>query len=93
LEVSPDFPDGDNNVYIFLNLDDTESEEYGNSLKETSDLETEENFGLGYRLIACVTGVTPRIRVFHQTINLEDGDPYVTLDLTNPDTPKIKFYL
>lgn len=93
LEISPDFPDGDNNVYIFLNLDDIESEEYGNSLKETSDLETEENFGLGYRLIACVTGVTPRIRVFHQTINLEDGDPYVTLDLTNPDTPKIKFYL
>lgn len=93
LEVSPDFPDGDNNVYIFLNLDDTESEEYGNSLKESSDLETEENFGLGYRLIACVTGVTPRIRVFHQVINLEDGDPYVTLDLTNPDTPKIKFYL
>lgn len=92
LTISPDFPENDNNIYVFLNLDES-TEDYGESLKEISDLETEECFGFGYRLIACVTGVTPRIQVFHQTINIEDGDPYVTLDLTNPDTPKIKFYL
>ena len=93
LTVSPDFPQNDNNIYIFLNLDEDNKEEYGESLHEVSDLESEECFGFGYRLIACVTGVTPRIQVFHQTIDIEDGDPYVTLDLTNPDTPKIKFYL
>lgn len=93
LTVSPDFPQNDNNIYIFLNLEEDNKEKYGESLHEVSDLESEECFGFGYRLIACVTGVTPRIQVFHQTINIEDGDPYVTLDLTNPDTPKIKFYL
>lgn len=93
LTISPDFPQNDNNIYIFLNLDEDNKEEYGESLHEVSDLESEECFGFGYRLIACVTGVTPRIQVFHQTIDIEDGDPYVTLDLTNPDTPKIKFYL
>ena len=93
LTVSPDFPQNDNNIYIFLNLDEDNKEEYGESLHEVSDLESEECFGFGYRLIACVTGVTPRIQVFHQTIDIEDGDPYVTLDLINPDTPKIKFYL
>ena len=93
LTVSPDFPQNDNNIYIFLNLEEDNKEEYGESLHEVSDLESEECFGFGYRLIACVTGVTPRIQVFHQTIDIEDGDPYVTLDLTNPDTPKIKFYL
>lgn len=93
LTVSPDFPQNDNNIYIFLNLDEDNKEEYGESLHEVSDLESEECFGFGYRLIACITGVTPRIQVFHQTIDIEDGDPYVTLDLTNPDTPKIKFYL
>lgn len=93
LTVSPDFPENDNNIYVFLNLDESDTEEYGNSLQEISDIESEECFGFGYRLIACVTGVTPRIQVFHQTIDIEDGDPYVTLDLTNPDTPKIKFYL
>lgn len=93
LTVSPEFPENDNNIYIFLNLDEDNKEEYGESLHEVSDLESEECFGFGYRLIACVTGVTPRIQVFHQTIDIEDGDPYVTLDLTNPDTPKIKFYL
>lgn len=93
LTISPDFPENDNNVYVFLNLDESDAEEYGNSLQEVSDIESEECFGFGYRLIACVTGVTPRIQIFHQTIDIEDGDPYVTLDLTNPDTPKIKFYL
>ena len=93
LTVSPEFPENDNNIYVFLNLDESNTEEYGNSLHEVSDIESEECFGFGYRLIACVTGVTPRIQVFHQTIDIEDGDPYVTLDLTNPDTPKIKFYL
>lgn len=93
LTVSPDFPQNNNNIYIFLNLEEDNKEEYGESLHEVSDLESEECFGFGYRLIACVTGVTPRIQVFHQTIDIEDGDPYVTLDLTNPDTPKIKFYL
>lgn len=93
LTISPEFPENDNNIYVFLNLDESDTEEYGNSLQEVSDIETEECFGFGYRLIACVTGVTPRIQVFHQTIDIEDGDPYVTLDLTNPDTPKIKFYL
>ena len=92
LKISPDFPASDNNVYIFLNLDD-KATEVGTSLKEISDIESEECFGFGYRLIACVTGTTPRIQVFHSVINIEDGDPYVTLDLTNPDTPKIKFYL
>ena len=92
LKISPDFPASDNNVYIFLNLDD-KATEVGTSLKEISDIESEEYFGFGYRLIACVTGTTPRIQVFHSVINIEDGDPYVTLDLTNPDTPKIKFYL
>lgn len=92
LKISPDFPASDNNVYIFLNLDD-KAIEVGTSLKEISDIESEECFGFGYRLIACVTGTTPRIQVFHSVINIEDGDPYVTLDLTNPDTPKIKFYL
>ena len=92
LKISPDFPASDNNVYIFLNLDN-EATEIGTSLKEISDIESEECFGFGYRLIACVTGTTPRIQVFHSVINIEDGDPYVTLDLTNPDTPKIKFYL
>ena len=93
LTVSPEFPENDNNIYVFLNLDESDTEEYGNSLHEVSDIESEECFGFGYRLIACVTGVTPRIQVFHQPIDIEDGDPYVTLDLTNPDTPKIKFYL
>lgn len=92
LKISPDFPASDNNVYIFLNLDN-EATEIGTSLKEISDIESEECFGFGYRLIACITGTTPRIQVFHSVINIEDGDPYVTLDLTNPDTPKIKFYL
>lgn len=93
LTVSPEFPENDNNIYVFLNLDESDTEEYGNSLQEVSDIESEECFGFGYRLIACVTGVTPRIQVFHSVIDIEDGDPYVTLDLTNPDTPKIKFYL
>lgn len=93
LTVSPEFPENDNNIYVFLNLDESNTEEYGNSLQEVSDIESEECFGFGYRLIACVTGVTPRIQVFHSVIDIEDGDPYVTLDLTNPDTPKIKFYL
>ena len=93
LTVSPEFPENDNNIYVFLNLDESDTEEYGNSLHEVSDIESEECFGFGYRLIACVTGVTPRIQVFHQPIDIEDGDPKVTLDLTNPDTPKIKFYL
>lgn len=65
----------------------------GFSLIETSDIYTEEHYGFGYRLIACVTGQTPRIQVFHQAINIEDGDPYVTYNLTNPDKPEIKFYL
>lgn len=131
--TTPDFPDSEENVFVFLNFEDTvilgnstdgfytliqnengeevkqSTDEYGNwidsenkiirfvaqpgySLKETAHLYTEEDFGFGYRLIACVTGATPRLQVFHQTINIEDGDPYVTCDLTNPDKPKIKFY-
>ena len=69
LKISPDFPASDNNVYIFLNLDN-EATEIGTSLKEISDIESEECFGFGYRLIACVTGTTPRIQVFHSVINI-----------------------
>ena len=65
----------------------------GNSLKDTNLIYSEENYGFGYRLIACINGQTPRIQVYHETIGIEDGDPYVTLDLTNLEKPKIKFYL
>jgi hypothetical protein len=95
-KVSPDFPDSENNTFIFVNFDDAEllgelegtvnlygdkirqnTETYewellneetgkydvlenfkvpGYSLKETSTIYAEENFGFGYRLIACLTG-------------------------------------
>ena len=133
-KVSPDFPDSENNTFVFVNFNEddlagelkgtvdlygdqirqnteTQKWEYwdaeakkwiiiddnfkvpGYSLKETSTIYAEENFGFGYRLIACLTGQTPRIQVYHQTIDIEDGDPYVTLDLSNLEKPKIKFYL
>ena len=132
--ISPDFPNSEENVFIFINFEESpiieEKDEEGNiqkyildkegirrkcddegnwinelgqiirfkqvpgySLLETSDIYSEENYGFGYRLITCVTGQTPRIQVFHEIINIEDGDPYVTYDLTNPDRPAIKFYL
>lgn len=65
----------------------------GESLIETNSIYGEEYYGFGYRLICCLIGQTPRIEVFHQSINIEDGDPYVTLDITNLEKPKIKFYL
>ena len=133
-KVSPDFPDSENNTFVFVNFNeddlngelkgtidlygdqirqntetqkweywDTEAQKWiiiddnfkvpGYSLRETSTIYAEENFGFGYRLIACLTGQTPRIQVYHQTIDIEDGDPYVTLDLSNLEKPKIKFYL
>ena len=49
LTVSPDFPQNDNNIYIFLNLEEDNKEEYGESLHEVSDLESEECFGFGCR--------------------------------------------
>ena len=145
-QVSPDFPDSEENVFVFINFDEVEPidasltsknlgyygqeiktdlitgeiyyiemdeqgnivyDEHGNpnhisaeglqipgySLKETSQIYSEENYGFGYRLICCLTGQTPRIQVYHQTIDIDDGDPYVTLDLSNLEKPKIKFYL
>lgn len=65
----------------------------GESLRQTSQIYTEENYGFGYRLIACVTGRTPRIEVESRVINIEDGNPYVSLDVTNIEKPKLTFYL
>lgn len=65
----------------------------GQSLLESSDIYSDSNFGFGYRLIACVTGETPKLDVEYEVIDLEDGDPYLTLDLTIPENPKLKFYL
>ena len=131
-EISPQFPDSENNVFVFINFEENEvlqdsnnnyyvqindgnvlrkqptdkngnwidqngniirlTQQPGHSLREVVDIYSEEYYGFGYRLIACVTGATPRLQVYHQTINIEDGNPYVTCDLTNPDKPAIKFY-
>ena len=131
-EISPQFPDSENNVFVFINFEENEvlqdsnnnyyiqindgnvlrkqptdkngnwidqngniirlTQQPGHSLREVVDIYSEEYYGFGYRLIACVTGSTPRLQVYHQTINIEDGEPYVTCDLTNPDKPAIKFY-
>ncbi len=78
--------DEEGNVVLFRQIP-------GQSLRESSDIYAEENFGFGYRLIACLTGQTPKIEVYHQTIEIDDGNPYVTLNVDNLEKPKIKFYL
>lgn len=51
-----------------------------------------EDYGLGYRLIASCTGNTPQFEVLADILAANEK-PYVTIDNTNVDSPKLTFHL
>lgn len=51
-----------------------------------------EDYGLGYRLIASCTGNTPQFEVLANILSANEK-PYVTIDNTNVDNPKLTFHL
>ena len=78
----------------------TEKEQSGNNeLTGVEFLYLDKNYGLGYKLVASLTGETPRI-VIVDDINTRpervlhaNEDPYVTVDNNNTDYPQITFHL
>lgn len=52
------------------------------------------DYGLGYKLITSMTGMTPEIGVADPTIILGPlEDPDVTIDISNVNNPELQFYL
>lgn len=50
------------------------------------------DYGLGYKLIAILTGNTPKITGSSEPID-SGSDPYLEVDVTNKDNPIFKFFL
>lgn len=54
---------------------------------------TNSSNGLNYRLVGSLTGNTPELKLDPTTILDADRMPYVTLDVTDLDYPRLHFYL
>lgn len=52
------------------------------------------DYGLGYKLITSMTGMTPELGVADPTIILGPlEDPDVEIDISNVNNPELQFYL